>query len=226
MGTRGQYLRPTPPRRRWMAAAAAVCAAAVLAGCKSSGGGLFNRGGPNGTLMSRGDPLLGGARIPPQNLPLPGRDGYGARERKDPLLGSPAGRDADERAGRDDAKGSASRGWTKDHPFRPGPGTTNAALAGHLVPDDTLSIGDRRAPGRTASQPADDGPEYTRAADELRRLGATVDPPERTGNGYEVRATVPLDGPGLIRQYTGAGLTPAAAVRQLLDQVRSDRAGR
>lgn len=174
--------------------------------------------------MSRGDPLLGGARIPPQNLPVPGREGYGARERRDPLLGSPAARDGTgERAGKDSSKGSAIRRPTKDEPFRPGPGTTNAALAGHLVPDDTLSIGDRRTPGRTASQPHDDGPEFERVADELRQLGATVGASARVGDGYEVRASVPRGDAGVVRQYTGAGPTAAAAAKQVLDQIKSDR---
>ena len=174
--------------------------------------------------MSRGDPLLGGSRIPPQNLPVPGREGYGAKERRDPLLGSPAGRDGNaKQAGQGGSKESAIRRPTKDEPFRPGPGTTNAALAGHLVPDDTLSIGDRRTPGRTASQPKDAGPDADRAADELRRLGATVEGPSRSGDGYEVRASVPLGDEGRVRQYTGTGPTAATAVKQVLDQIKSDR---
>src|SRR5581483_10873998 len=223
MDPRGGTPRAVSPRRLRPAVAAAVCAAALLAGCRNSDGFLGRKSGPEGALASR-DPLLGGTRIPPQNLPVPGKDGYGARERRDPLLGAPAGRDgAGERAGQGDGKGSAKRGPTKDEPFRPGPGTTNAALASHLVPDDTLSIGDRRAPGRPTSRPADGDPEFELVADELRRCGATVEPAARVGDGYEVRASVPLDGPGLIRQYTGAGPTPAAAAKQVLDQVKADR---
>jgi hypothetical protein len=206
-----------------------LCAAVFLVGCKSSGGGgvFGRRSNPDGSLTSRGDPLLGGARIPPQNLPVPGREGYGSRERRDPLLGSPAARDGSaERAGKDGAKGSAIRRPTKDEPFRPGPGTTNAALAGHLAPDDTLSIGDRRTPGRTTSQPRDDGPEFDGIADELKRLGATAVDSARVGSGYEVRASVPLNDAGGVRQYTGAGPTAAAAARQVLDQLKSDRDGR
>jgi hypothetical protein len=229
MDSRGATTGYAPRRRLRPAALAALCAAVFLVGCKSSGGGgvFGRRSNPDGSLTSRGDPLLGGARIPPQNLPVPGREGYGARQRRDPLLGSPAGRDgSDERAGKDSAKGSAIRRPTKDQPFRPGPETTNAALAGHLIPDDTLSIGDRRTPGRTASQVRDDSPEYERAADELRRLGATVDEPVRADNGYEVRASVPLGEAGRVRQYTGTGPTAAAAVKQVVDQIRSDRGGR
>jgi hypothetical protein len=112
---------------------------------------------------------------------------------------------------------------TKDEPFRPGPETTNAALASHLVPDDTLSIGDRRPSGQTASRPREDSPDFDRAADELRRLGATVGEPTRTSSGYEVWASVPLNDAGQLRQYTGAGPTAAAAVKQVLNQVRGDR---
>jgi hypothetical protein len=221
----------TSIRRLRSLAVATLCAVGFLVGCKnsgSSGGGIFGRrSNPDGNLMSRGDPLLGGARIPPQDLPLPGREGYGARERRDPLLGSPAARDGTgERASKEGSKGSAIRQPTKDEPFRPGPGTTNAALAGHLVPDDTLSIGDRRTPGRTASQPRDNGAEFDRLTEDLRRLGATVSTPERTGNGYEVRASVPLGDAGRVRQYTGTGPTAAAAAQQVFEQIQSDRAGR
>lgn len=228
MDSRGETTGSAPRYRLRPAAAVVLCAAAFLVGCKNSGGGVFGRrSNPDGSLMSRGDPLLGGARIPPQNLPVPGREGYGARERRDPLLGSPAARDGDDKqAGQGGSKGSAIRRPTKDEPFRPGPGTTNAALAGHLAPDDTLSIGDRRAPGRTASQIRDDSPEFVRAAEELRRLGATVGDPTRVGNGYEVRASVPLGDAGVVRQYTGAGPTAAAAAKQALDQIRADKAGR
>jgi hypothetical protein len=225
MDSRGETTGFTPPRRLRPTAMVSLCAVVFLVGCKSPGGGVFGRrSNPDGNLVSRGDPLLGGARIPPQNLPVPGREGYWTRERKDPLLGSPAARDGTgERASKEGSKGSAIRRPTKDEPFRPGPGTTNAALAGHLAPDDTLSIGDRRTPGRTASQVRDDSPEFVRAAEDLRRLGATVGDPVRAGSGYEVRASVPLGDAGVIRQYTGAGPTAAAAVKQVLDQIQSDR---
>ncbi len=172
----------------------ALCALTTLVGCRNSGGGLFSRReNPDGNLMSRGDPLLGGTRIPPQNLPLPGQEGYGARGARDPLLGSPASRDdEDGQAKQPRPNGSALRRPTKDQPFRPGPETTPAALAGHLVPDDTLSIGDRRPRGQTASQPRDDGPDFVRLEDEFKRLGATLSEPAQVSGGYEVRATVPM----------------------------------
>ena len=224
MDSRGETTGFAPRYRLRPAAVAVLCAAVFLVGCKNSGGVFGRRSGPDGSLMSRGDPLLGGARIPPQNLPLPGREGFGARERRDPLLGSPAARDGtDKQAGQGGSKGSAIRRPTKDEPFRPGPGTTNAALAGHLAPDDTLSIGDRRTPGRTASHIRDDSPEFVRAAEELRRLGATVGDSTRVGDGYEVRASVPVGDAGVVRQYTGAGPTAIAAAKQVLDQIKSDR---
>src|SRR5581483_6962888 len=85
MDPRGGTPRAVSPRRLRPAVAAAVCAAALLAGCRNSDGFLGRKSGPEGALASR-DPLLGGTRIPPQNLPVPGKDGYGARERRDPLL--------------------------------------------------------------------------------------------------------------------------------------------
>ncbi len=237
MTFRGEQ-RATFPRRLGLAAWAGAFAAA-LAGCRSSGGYADRGGGETGGTLTSRDPLLGGTRIPPQNLPVPGKDGYGSRERRDPLLGSPTGRDdGSERAGKADGGGSASRGAGKE-PFRPGPGTTNAALAGALVPDDTeLSIGERRTPGKTTGQPRGPvplrpkdaanpppGPGFDEVTDQLKRYGATWDPPVREGGEYVFRCDVPTDPdrPGLVRRYEGAGPTAAAAAKQVLDQVKSDR---
>lgn len=230
------------PRSRWMIA---VCATLmVLAGCKSKGsnGGLMRGlgigGGSPGSLTSRGDPLLGGARIPPQNLPIPNR-GDTAQSR-DPLLspGVPTGKSAPtERTDR----GSSTKEQAsirRDDPFRPGRAQTAAALAGRTIAtDDTLAIGNRD----TAITPASgtDGPSPFRlpgggtiavgdVAAALQNLGASVEPPERTAQGYIIRVTVPIgkpgsDGrPGLIRQYEGIGPTAAQAAADALTQIRGD----
>jgi hypothetical protein len=216
--TPGTPARSTPnclKRAAWVG----VCAVLVV-GCKSSGG--KNEAG----LARGGDPLLGN-RIPPQNLPVNGRDAVGSVETRDPLLGLPAKEKGGERAGKTGDNGSAAL------PFRPGRGTTNAALANPLKTDDTeLSIGDRRTPGATTGRGPvpfrDDkagGLSFAEAAGELRRLGAKVGEPEREGGGYVVRAEVPLDpdNPARLRWYEEAGPTPAAAAKRLLEQVKSDR---
>jgi hypothetical protein len=48
------------------------------------------------------------------------------------------------------------------------------------------------------------------------------------GGQYVARVDVPLDAdqPGLVRRYEGAGPTPAAALKQVLDEVRTDKGGR
>lgn len=231
-------------RPRW---SLAVCAAVgLLAGCKSSksDGGLMRgmgMGGKTGSLTSRGDPLLGGARIPPQNLPIPGR-GESAQSR-DPLLGRPrtTGDTGTERTARGDA-GKEQASIRRDDPYRPTKSQTNAALAGRIIsPDDTLSIGDRIpevTPASGTDGPAPfrlpgggtfiDGMASSEVAEALRKLGATAEPPERTANGFAIRVTVPIgqagaDGrPGLIRQYEGIGPTAAAAAADALNQIRSD----
>jgi hypothetical protein len=199
--------------------AAAACAA--LGGCRmfdrggsSGGGGLFARGG------DRPDPLLG-SRIPATDLPVPGRgEGYGKGTR-DPLLGSPTGRG--ERFSRTDGR----------EPFRLGPENTTAGLAGRLTPGDVgLSIGDRpagRADGPVPLRPTDRGSAggmtYSQITDALKKFDARWAEPTQEGGEYLFRADVPIEGgaDGAVRRYEGAGSTPAAAARQVLDQIKSDR---
>jgi hypothetical protein len=233
--------QPHVPRPLRLAAWAGAFVAVLLAGCRSSGRLLGRGGGGDGDQMARNDPLFG-TRIPPQNLPIPGKDSYGAREKADPLYGAPASRDGrDEQASKGSGKGSASRGprFGKE-PYRPSAETTNAALAGHLQPDDSeMSIGDRRPVAVPASirgpvplTPKDSsdtgGPTLDQIEAELRKYGGQLGRATREGGQYVVRCDVTLDPdqPGLIRSYTGAGVTPTAAARQVLDQVRGDRAGR
>lgn len=207
------------PRTSWI-----LVAVLLAAGCRSGGGGEKGAG-----LMSRGDPLLGG-RIPPQNLPVRGNDSYTADGKRDPLLGLPSDDKPtrDERVGKptkekDGTTSSLPRN-TKDNPFRRGVTSTPAALAGHLEPDDSgLSIGDRR-PTVIPAGVVRDGAFDTIVA-ELRKLGAKVGEPEREKGQFVVRCEVPIDtdDPGRLRWYEGAGATPAAAMKQLLDQVKADR---
>ena len=230
--------RPRPATgRALVAAVAAVC---VLAGCRSRDGGGLNGGigmGGGGGLASRGDPLFGGAKIPPQNLPIPSRGENAARSR-DPLL-TPGRATGDTRtATGGKSKDRASLPPTREDPYRPTRSQTAAALAGRIVPWDDLglSIGDRNSTITPAggfdepapSRGADSAELAGQVATELRSFAATWDPPVRTATGYQFRCTVPIgspgsDGrPGLIRQYEGIGPTPAAAARDALTQIRGD----
>ena len=228
--TRGAPARSLSSRLK-LAAWVGVCAVLAAMGCKGTGG-------KNESGMARGnDPLLG-HRIPPQNLPVPGRDAVGSREGRDPLLGSPTGEKRGERAAKPGENGSASLPPRPGEPYRPSRGTTNAALAAPLKTDDgELSVGDRRPTGAVTGRGpvpfrTDDskagGMTFAEIAGELRRYGAKVGEPEREGNGHVLHAEVPLDpdNPGRLRWYEGAGATPAAAAKQILDQVKGDRAGR
>ena len=207
--------------------AAMLCAVALVSGCRHSNGAGVPSASP------RNDPLLSGARIPPQNLPVPGRDGYANRDKKDPLLGTPTKTDdkqdrsvpvkGQEKNLPDNGSAKAPR-----EPYRPGPSSTTAALAGRLPYDDTtLSIGDRRPASQLASQPKSGNTEadFDRVTGLLKKMGATWEP-VTTENGQSVfRVDVPIDPdqPGRIRRYEGVGPTPATAAEQALQQIRGDR---
>jgi len=191
------------------------------------------------------DPLLG-AHIPPQNLPVPGKDSYAARERKDPLLGTPAGA---EEPGANVSKPKpktptpgipGAKIGSPREPYLPGRESTTAALAAHVQPDDdSLSIGDRRTNGSTTSAPKGPvplrpigsdggtagGKTYEQLALEVKSLGAKLQPAVTEGGQYVIRADVPLDSKnsGQIRRYEGAGPTAAAAMKDLLEQIKSDK---
>ncbi len=208
-------------------------------GCK-----IFGKSGSHGDPPSRvTDPLLG-AHIPPQNLPVPGKDAYAAKERKDPLLGSPTGgEDKGSRASKpkpsEPGVPSAKIGSPRE-PYLPGRESTTAALAAHVQPDDaSLSIGDRRTNGSNAAAPKGPvplrpigsdgatagGKSYEQLALEVKALGAKLQPAVTENGQYVVRADVPLDpkNPGTIRRYEGAGPTAAAAAKELLEHIRSDK---
>lgn len=225
-----------------------VCAATLLqAGCKSTsrdkggllGFGLVSRPGGSNQL-SRVDPLLTGGRIPPQDLPLPGKEAV-ASENRDPLYGLPTGAgdrpEPTKQAGRTNTDATpgaidAALPPPPREPYRPGRNTTAAALAGRLNPrDPTLAIGDQPPPigtptnGGSPVRPASGTQSVQDQADVLRQMGAHVALPVREGDVYIARAEVPIDPdhPGRLRAYEGGGRSPEAAMKQLYDQVRGDR---
>jgi hypothetical protein len=197
------------------ALALAVAVALLAAGCKSKDGGS---GG-----LARHDPLMGG-RIPPQNVPVPDRGTAGGKTKSDPLM-TPAGRPGDRTgAGYTDDP----QRW-KNAPYVPSDKTVPAALASRPRDGDELKI---ETPGVTL-QPAG-GPAPGASADlagadaqlqQLRNYGLTTGNYafDRTADGYVFRANIPISGGGTTRGYSGAGATPADAVKQVLDQVKADR---
>lgn len=183
-------------------------------GCKSNDSGT---GG-----LVRHDPLMG--RIPPQNVPVPERGTAGGK-RADPLV-APTGRSNEKTAG---------AGYTDDPsrfkggPYVPNDRSVPAALASRPKDGDELKIDN---PG-VMLQPVGGGPapnanpDYASAdglIQQLRTYGLTPGNSsfDRSADGYTFRATIPISG-GANRGYTGAGPTPAAAAKQVLDQVKADR---
>jgi len=181
-------------------------------GCRGDGtgdraGGLFPR---------TRDPLMGTERIPPAGVPIPGRDRYGAAPR-DPLFKSPTASTA----------GSAAK-----EPFRLTEDFTPAALTARGTEfADPLIIDDRRPRAvplggegvRPAAASVPSG-SWEQLVDELRRVGGKPFAPIKLpGGDYEFRCSIPLNTTGAMRQYTGVGATPLAAVTNVYEQVRAER---
>ena len=112
----------TNPRPRTLCrlalSAGLVVSSALVAGCKSKDGGS--------PVAKIRDPLVYGPnRIPPQNVPVPDRDGVGSKGTADPLIGSPTA-----------ASGDKNGVGYSDDPERfkgtyiPSESSTPAALAG------------------------------------------------------------------------------------------------
>jgi hypothetical protein len=162
------------------------------------------------------DPLFGRDRIPATDLPT-GREN--ARGKSDPLLVSPS---------KDDDRLSSDLPATERRdPFRTGPATTAAGLARGRS-DPLLSVradepDDRRARGGPVYlKDTRDASALERTLDDLKRLGVTVGEPLREGDEYVIRGDR-LD-QSIRRRYEGAGVSPAAAAQDLLEQIRAERA--
>lgn len=131
------------------------------------------------------DPLMG-EKIPPPNVPT-GRDRYGMKDARDPILRADATRNVDS-------------------------GVSELRIAD-----------DRRPAGGLASR-GTTGTTVDQMTKDLERSGVRVFSPTRTETGgYEVRAQVPTGPTGAMSGYVGGGTTPAAALRDVYDQVRADR---
>lgn len=212
----------------------------LAAGCKSAdkggplGLGLFaSRDSSAGSQRAAVDPILTNGRIPPQSLPVPGKDSLTVDAGRDPLFGSPAGRDRDDRPERAASTGKRTPPKPTDEtsstprmslPYRPSPASTPAALAGRIDPrDPAMRVGDDPPPVLSVGRADGSAADLTR---ELKKLGATVSPPALERGEYVCRGEIELDPdgkPGVRRAYETAGATPQAALRQMLEQMRGDR---
>ena len=201
--------------RRWFACACAV-ALVALVGCKST------KETP-GAGVSRGkdkDPLVyGPTKIPKQDLPVPDR-ATGPKGKFDPLTSPTGGGKAGYSDDPERFKGT----------FIPGEKSTPASLAGRGKDDEGLRIDSPGVPltpaggtlpGGVLEAPEGVAPLYT----QLDKYGVTPDDRSlaREDGKYVFRASVPISGNGARRQYTGAATTAQEAVRQVIDQVASDR---
>ncbi|MCU0705943.1 MAG: hypothetical protein MUF18_18405 [Fimbriiglobus sp.] len=167
----------------------------VLAGCVVVGlaGCAAERDHRLAQLSTR-DPLKGD-RIPPPNVPT-GRDQYGAKDGRDPLLRADAG------------------------------GRGGIDLASHDGANEPLRIPDRRpgAVATSASRELTLGSSATaeQLQSDLQNIGAKLYGPTRTETGsYEVRVVIPNGVSGATSGFTGGGATPTAALRDAYEQVRS-----
>jgi hypothetical protein len=193
-----------------------VLALLLSTGCKSkdtSAGGL-----------TKNDPLIGGpSRIPKQNVPVPGGTASGPKNRTDPLLGSPTS----------GTRANAGIGFTDDPerwkggPYVPGPGGAPAALAGKIKEDgEELKIDSPKGVGLTpaagsvpvAPPPGSDATAAEFAKLNIKRGDYNV---TREGNQYLVRVNVLLSPQGPTRALVGQGTTEAAAVKQVVEQIKN-----
>lgn len=199
----------------------AACGFALLfTGCKKDAG---TAGG-----IARHDPLYGGPnRIAPQNIPVPDRGTAGGNKAKpfDPLM-TPTGRDPNKSAGYTEDP----QRW-KGGPHVPNMGTVPAALAGRAKDGDELKIDDpsgvplRPAGGMIPVGDADLAAAADLHLQQLREYGVAKGSYSFTReNGSVVfRANVPNAATGATQGFTGVGTTPAAAVKQVIDQVKASR---
>lgn len=174
--------RPIAARRLMVVLAAAALG---LAGCAN------DRDARLAQLGKDRDPLKG-KHIPSPDVPT-GRDQYGAKNTRDPLLRADNGTRDRDLASRDGA----------NEPLR--------------IPDRRpggVSTGRDLSLGSTATA------DQMKA--ELQQAGAKVYSPNRTETGnYEVRVMVPNGSGGAMSGYVGGGATPTAALRDAYEQVRA-----
>jgi hypothetical protein len=166
-----------------------ACAAAFATGCASE------RDNRVGMLKGR-DPLMG-EKIPPPNVPT-GRDTYGIKDTRDPLIRADAGRSST----RDTAAGLAG-------------GSRDEGISDLRIPND------RRAGGGITSRDAGGVTPTDQITSEVKRMGGKVFAAKETSSGYEVRVQIPAGDSGAMTGFIGSGSTATAALRDAFDQVRA-----
>ncbi|HJZ59716.1 MAG TPA: hypothetical protein VKE74_32535 [Gemmataceae bacterium] len=205
---------------RWLRRLAVVLLGlAVAAGCKGKDG--------TGGLAKGPDPLMGGpGRIPPQNVPVPDRGTAGTKGKSDPLIAAPTSRPGD-RTGAGYTDDPAR--W-KGAPYVPNMGSTPAALAGQRRDGEELKIESpgvplRPAGGTLPAPDADLAAEADTQLQQLREYGVAKGSYSFTRENGQIvfRANVPNPTTGATSGLTGVGATPAEAVKQVLDQAKSQR---
>ena len=201
---------------------------ALLAACGFAAIGCKKDSGSTGGV-TRHDPLMGGSRIPPQNVPVPERGTAGGNKAKpfDPLITPVGSKDTKTGAGYTEDP----QRW-KGGPYVQNAGSTPAALAGRVKDGDELKIEDptRGVPLQPAGGtiPVGDA-DLAAAADlqlqQLREYGVVKGSYSFTReNGSVVfRANVPNATTGATQGFTGVGATSGEAVKQVLDQVKAIR---
>lgn len=213
-------------RIAWVASPRGIAGTLSLALVLGSLGCKGKDSGPSSNL-TRNDPLIAGpGRIPKQNVPVPDRGGTAGGKRADPLLGSPTNgtrANANANGFTDDPDR-----WKKG-PYVPGPGGSPAALAGKPKDDEGLAIdlpgGVGLTPaGGTTIAPAPAQPLGSDAAfAELAKYGVKRgDYSIGREDGITVVRVKVLTAPeGPSRSFTGQGPTESAAVKQVVDQLKS-----
>lgn len=161
------------------------CAVIGLVGCASERDARLQQ------LNKSSDPLMG-KHIPATDLPT-GRDHYGSKNARDPLLRADAARNGLDLVSHDGA----------NEPLR-----IPDRRPGALATGRDLTLGSTATSDQLTAQ--------------LQQIGAKVYGPTRTETGsYEARVMVPSGPSGAMSGYVGGGATPTAALRDVYEQVRA-----
>ena len=116
-------------------------------------------------------------------------------------------------------------------PYRPSADVTSAALAGSRPSDEFDNLKMDEPPPRRGNENRNRhnrrnprGGQHDQMLDELRKIGGRIYAPVKLPSGeYEFRCALPRNDSGALTTFTGTGSTQTAAVRDVFEQVRSDK---
>lgn len=172
--------------------------AVVLLGLAVGGIGCAGERDSRLGMLKGADPLMG-EKIPSPNVPT-GRDTYGLKDNRDPLIRAAAGR------------------TNPDTPATLAAGRRDAEQSDLRIPDD------RRPAGAVASRDGGGEGSADQIVDAVKRRGGRVFSPRRTDAGaYEVRVQIPSGDSGAMTGFIGVGNTPTAALKDAYTQARTER---